>query len=307
MWKALQLGATLRRKSSMALTCLHDDFLIPTLFANGMYEGRVPLATALSRPLIAQRTATRGRAATETHRLRGGAAGCTRAAATTRCGSRMSLMALAPDLKVIALPASGGFTREEEIAYAEKHNIPVPVTVNSPYSLDVNLWGRSAECGSLEDISKMPPEDVYEWTTSPEKAPDAPAIVKIGFEKGVPVALNGANMGLLDIIAELNRLGGLHGVGRIDHVENRLVGIKSHEIYEAPAAVILIEAHKDLEMLVHPKDVTHFKATLDAKFAEMTYNGLWFHPLMDALQAFQAKIQEPVTGTITALVVQRDT
>ncbi|HEY4002661.1 MAG TPA: argininosuccinate synthase [Candidatus Xenobia bacterium] len=291
--KALTLGA-IASEVVDAKAAFAQDFLLPALFANALYEGRYPLATALSRPLIAQELAK----VAQQHDAFAVAHGCT-GKGNDQVRFELTLMALAPHVKVIAPAREWGFTREEEIAYAGKHGIPIPVTVNSPYSLDVNLWGRSAECGSLENIGLMPPPDVYDWTTSPEQAPDAPAIVKIAFDKGVPVALNGNNMALLDIISELNRLGGLHGIGRIDHVENRLVGIKSHEIYEAPAAVVLLEAHKDLEMLVHPKDVTHFKTAIDKKFAEMTYNGQWFHPLMGALQAFQARLQEPVTGTIT--------
>ena len=187
--------------------------------------------------------------------------------------------ALGPDLKVIAPARDWGMTREQTIAYAKKHRIPVPVTVASPYSVDVNLWGRSVECGVLEDPWAEPPEEVYAWTVSPEEAPRSRILSKIGFEEGIPTALNKKKMGGVRLIEELNRLAGINGVGRIDHIEDRLVGIKSREIYEAPAATVLFIAHKALEAMTLSKEQLRFKQIVAAEYASLVYNGLWFELL----------------------------
>ncbi len=210
----------------------------------------------------------------------------------------VSIAALNPKLQVIAPAREWGLTREEEIEYAKKYQIPIPVDVNNPYSVDQNLWGRSIECGVLEDPRVEPPEEVYEWTVSPEKSPDQPTYLEIYFEKGVPQSIDGEKLSLVDLILKLNKIGGKNGVGRVDMVENRLVGIKSREIYECPGATILLKAHQALEGLVCPRELSHFKQLISQKYAELTYYGLWYSPLRDALDGFVKVIQEKVTGTI---------
>jgi argininosuccinate synthase len=189
-------------------------------------------------------------------------------------------------------------TREDEIEWAKERGIPVPVTVESPYSIDENLWGRSCECGVLEDPWVEPPEDSYEWTVSPASAPDEPTCVEIEFAGGVPVGIDGEAMDLVALIERLNALGGQNGVGRIDVIEDRLVGIKSREIYEAPAAVILVEAHGDLEHLTLTREALAGKRVLEQRVAEMAYDGLWFSPLNSAIQSFNESLQERVSGTV---------
>jgi argininosuccinate synthase len=206
--------------------------------------------------------------------------------------------ALNPMLKVIAPARDWGMTRPQEIEYARKRGIPVPATVASPYSTDSNLWGRSIECGMLEDPWNEPPEEIYTMTKAPGACPDEPAYVEIAFERGVPTAINGVAMPILDLIGSLNTIAGAHGVGRIDMVENRLVGIKSREIYEAPAAVVLHAAHKELQKLVTTKDLERFSRGVSLQYADIIYNGLWFTPLREALDAFVGNVQERVTGVV---------
>ena len=189
-------------------------------------------------------------------------------------------------------------SRPAEIAYARERGIPVPATVDSPYSTDSNLWGKSIECGVLEDPWTEPPEEVYTLTRSPADAPDGPAHVELDFEQGVPTAINGVAMPLVELISSLGTIAGAHGVGRIDMVENRLVGIKSREIYEAPAAVVLHMAHRELETLVIPRDLERIKRGLSSVYADLVYNGLWFTPTRHALDALVADVQLRVTGTV---------
>ena len=189
-------------------------------------------------------------------------------------------------------------TREETINYAQRYGIPVPVTVSSPYSIDENLWGKSVECGILEDPWVEPPEDAFTWTKSPDRAPDAPGYVEIGFEQGTPVTLNGKKLGGVSLIQKLNELAGDHGVGRIDHIENRLVGIKSREIYEAPAAVVLLQAHKALQALTLSKEQLRFKEKVATEYSDLVYNGLWFTSLHEDLTAYVQSSQRFVTGTV---------
>ena len=203
-----------------------------------------------------------------------------------------------PHLKILAPVREWGMTRDEEIAYAEEHNIPIPITKENPFSIDQNMWGRSCEAGVLEDPWVAPPEAAYDLTTSIEEAPNAPEEVEITFEQGKPVALNGEILTLDQLILKLNKIAGAHGVGRIDHVENRLVGIKSREIYEAPAATVLLNAHQALENLVHTREVAQFKPIIEQKVANLIYEGLWFSPLMEALQGFINQTQENVTGKV---------
>ena len=290
--KALAIGAvdavTLDLKEAFA-----RDYVLPSLKANALYEGKYPLATSLARPLIAA-------AMVEEAQRRGAAAvahGCT-GKGNDQVRFDLTTMALGPELRIIAPLREWKMSREEEIAYAREHGIPVPVTLESPYSVDENLWGRSCEAGVLEDPMVEPPEDAYAWTVSPKAAPDQPRYLEVDFESGGPVALDGEELSLVDLITRLNSLGGEHGVGRIDMVENRLVGIKSREIYEAPAAVILIEAHRALEALTLTRETLHFKPVLEAKFAELVYYGLWHDPLRESLQAAVDATQGRVSGRV---------
>jgi len=270
-----------------------EEYIIPMLKANAKYEGKYPLATAAARPLISKKLVEVAKEHGATHI----AHGCT-GKGNDQVRFEVSIMALAPDMDIIATAREWQVPREVAYEYAENHNMKLDIAKKSPYSIDENLWGRSVECGSLEDPSLEPPEDAYQWTTDPMKAPDNPQYLEIGFEEGVPVSVDGIPMPATQIIEQLNNVGGRHGVGRIDMVENRLVGIKSHEIYEAPAAEILIQAHEALEDLTLTREQLHFKKGLEQKFAEMTYYGLWFDPLTDALMAFMDKTQETVTGTV---------
>ncbi|HEX6323881.1 MAG TPA: argininosuccinate synthase [Vicinamibacterales bacterium] len=269
------------------------DYILPALQDGALYEGKYPLATALGRPLIAKHLVEIGRiegSKTIAH-------GCT-GKGNDQVRIDVSARALEPQVKVIAPARIWGLTRPEEIQYAKDRNIPVPATVDSPYSTDTNLWGRSIECGCLEDPWCEPPEEIYLLTKSPAEAPDAPAYVEIEFEQGVPVKINGVAMGLVELITSLETIAGAHGVGRLDMVENRLVGIKSREIYEAPAAVALHIAHKELETLVIPRDLERLKRQLGAVYADLVYNGLWFTPTREAIDAFVTKVQERVTGVV---------
>jgi argininosuccinate synthase len=269
------------------------EYCWPALKANAMYEGSYPVCTSIARPLIAKLlvdVAKKEGASFIAH-------GCT-AKGNDQVRFDVSIGALAPELGIIAPMREWVMTREDEIDYAKEHDIPIRVKKQCPYSTDENLWGRSIECGILEDAWQEPPEDAFEWTVFPDKAPNKPEYLEIGFDKGVPASLNGKKMGGVALVQRLNELAGKHGVGRIDHIEDRLVGIKSRENYEAPAAVVLISAHKDLEKMVLPKDVLKFKAEVDQKFAELAYDGLWFSTLKECLDAFINKTQEFVTGTV---------
>jgi argininosuccinate synthase len=269
------------------------DFILPALQAGAIYEGRYPLATALGRPLISKHLV-------EIARIEGATAiahGCT-GKGNDQVRMDVSARAIEPSIKVIAPARVWGLTRPEEIEYARQRGIPVPATVDSPYSTDRNLWGRSIECGRLEDPWQEPPEDIYILTKSPQESPDIPAYVEIEFERGVPVKINGVEMSLVELIQSLETIAGAHGVGRIDMVENRLVGIKSREIYEAPAAVALHAAHRELQTFVTPRDLERLTAELAVKYADLVYNGLWYTPTREAIDALVAKVQEKVTGVI---------
>ncbi|MHB8780985.1 MAG: argininosuccinate synthase [Candidatus Geothermincolia bacterium] len=270
-----------------------EEYVLPTLQANALYEGRYPLATALARPLIATQLVQEARR----HGATAIAHGCT-GKGNDQVRFDVTIKALAPDLEIIAPLREWNMSREDEIAYAEKNGIPIPVKRETPYSTDENLWGRSCEAGVLEDPYQEPPEDAYEWTRSPLEAPDTPTYVEIGFEAGRPVSLDGENLGLLKLILRLNEVAGENGVGRIDMIENRLVGIKSREIYEAPAATVLIEAHRAAEDMTMTRESLHFKPILEAKFAEMVYYGLWYEPLRAAISACLSQLQRYVTGIV---------
>ncbi len=270
-----------------------NHFIFPALKADALYEGQYPLATALSRPLI-------GKLLVDVAREEGAVAvshGST-GKGNDQVRIEVSVNALAPDLKIIAPAREWGMTREETIEYAGRYDIPVPVTVSSPYSIDENLWGRSIECGVLEDPWVEPPEDAFAWTKSPKEAPDTPGYVEIGFEQGVPVAIDGKKMGGVTLIRALSEMAGSHGVGRVDLVENRLVGIKSREIYEAPAAMVLLQAHQSLQALALSKEQMRFKQKVAIEYADLVYNGLWFTSLHEDLAACIQSSQRYVTGTV---------
>jgi argininosuccinate synthase len=258
-----------------------------------MYEARYPLNTALSRPLIARHLI-------DIARIEGAklvAHGCT-AKGNDQVRLEVSARALDPSIRVIAPAREWDMTRAEELEYAKQRNIPVPSTTDVSYSADLNLWGRSIECGTLEDCWQEPPEDVYTVTRSPGDAADTPAYVEIEFKQGVPVRINGVELGLVELIQSLQTIAGSHGVGRIDMVENRLVGIKSREIYEAPAAVTLHAAHTELQKFVIPRDLERLTAGLGVKYADLIYNGLWFTQTREAIDALVLKVQERVTGVV---------
>lgn len=290
--KALDTGAVAAEVID-AREMFAEEFIIPALMANALYQGSYPLATALARPLIARLQVE----AAHSHGARFVAHGCT-GKGNDQVRFEVATAALDPSLEVIAPMREWKMTREEEIEYAGKWGIPVPVTVESPYSVDENLWGRSCECGVLEEPWTEPPEDAYEWTNSPEIAPDESAYIEVEFQGGIPVALDGKEGGLADLILKLNEIGGIHGIGRIDVIEDRLVGIKSREIYEAPAATILIAAHRDLEHLTLTREALSGKRPLEQRVAEMAYEGLWFSPLNAAITEFNRKLQERVSGTV---------
>ena len=270
-----------------------NEYALIALQAHALYENKYPLISALSRPLIAKKlveVAEKEGAVAVAH-------GCT-GKGNDQVRFEVAIQALNPDLQVLTPVREWSWSREEEIEYAKQNNIPIPINLDSPYSIDQNLWGRSNECGVLEDPWAAPPEDAYDLTVSLEKAPDTPDTVEIGFEKGVPVSLNGKSIKLSELIAELNEIAGKHGVGRIDHVENRLVGIKSREVYECPGAMTLLKAHKELEDLTMVKELAHFKPVIEKKVAELIYEGLWFSQLNNALTAFLKETQTFVTGTV---------
>jgi argininosuccinate synthase len=289
--KAKKLGA-LKHYSIDAKDEFATDYIFPAIKANALYEGKYPISTSLSRPLIASKMVE----VAEKEDATGFAHGCT-GRGNDQVRFDVTLGALAPGLKIIAPVREWCMTREEEIAYAKAKGIPVSNTAKK-YSIDASVWGRAIECGLLEDASQEPPEDAYEWTVAPEKAPNTPEYVTIKFEEGVPVAINGEKLKPLALIEELNKTAGKHGVGRIDHIEDRLVGIKSREVYECPAATVLLEAHKDLEKMVLTRHEVLFKQQVDAEWAYLAYVGLWVDPLREDLDAFINKTQENVTGEV---------
>ncbi|MFC1925599.1 argininosuccinate synthase [Chloroflexota bacterium] len=290
--KAVNVGA-LKALVIDARETFVRDYLFPALQANAVYQNRYSLATALARPLMAKLLVTVAKdenASAISH-------GCT-AKGNDQVRFDVSVAALAPHLKTIAPAREWGMTREESIAYAEKHGIPVPVTKASPYSIDENIWGRSIECGVLEDPWAEAPADAYKWTNSPENTPDEPGYIEIGFEKGIPVTLDGRQLDGVALIQELQDLAGKHGVGRVDHIEDRLVGIKSREIYEAPAATALLTAHQALESLTLSKAQLKLKHMIAGEYADLIYNGLWFTALRNDLDAFVQSTQRCVSGTV---------
>lgn len=290
--KALKVGA-IKAIVADGKELLANDYIVPSLKANALYEGKYPLSSALSRPLISKllvQAAQQEGASAVAH-------GCT-GKGNDQVRFEVSIQALNPSLKVVAPVREWGMNRDEEIAYAEKHGIPIPVDLDNPFSIDANIWGRACEAGVLENPWNEAPEEAFEWTNPIELTPDTPEYIEITFEKGVPVALNNVSINLVKLIETLNEIAGKHGIGRIDHIENRLVGIKSREVYENPAALVLINAHKELEFLTLPREVTQFKAMVEQQYAKMIYEGLWYSPLRPAIDAFIEETQKTVTGTV---------
>lgn len=290
--KALKVGAS---ESIMLdkVDTFAAEYLSYAIKGNSLYEQTYPLVSALSRPLIAKelvKVAQEKGAKYIAH-------GCT-GKGNDQVRFEVAIHSIDPSLKTLAPVRDWGFSREEEIDYALKHDIPIPIDLDSPYSIDQNLWGRSNECGILEDPFAEPPEDAYELTQSIADCPDEPSVIELTFTAGVPTAINGEQMALHELIANLNSLGGKHGVGRIDHVENRLVGIKSREVYEAPGAMIILTAHQALETITLTKDVQHFKPYVEQQFANLIYNGLYFSPLSKHLQHLIDDMQKYVNGTV---------
>ncbi|GEK32123.1 argininosuccinate synthase [Kurthia zopfii] len=290
--KALEVGAVesyiIDAKDEFA-----DDYALMSLQGHTWYEQKYPLVSALSRPLIAKKLVE---IAEETGAT-AVAHGCT-GKGNDQVRFEVSFNALNPDLEVLAPVREWAWSREEEIEYAKERNIPIPINLDSPFSIDQNLWGRANECGILEDPWATPPEDAYDLTVAVEDAPDTADIIEIEFVEGVPTKLDGKEYKLSEMILELNTLAGKHGVGRIDHIENRLVGIKSREVYEIPGAHVLLTAHKELEDITLVKELAHFKPVVEKQLTELIYNGLWFSPLREALQAFIKETQKFVNGTV---------
>jgi argininosuccinate synthase len=290
--KALTVGASksfvIDAKEEFA-----NEYALLALQSHALYEGKYPLVSALSRPLIAKKLVE----IAEQEDATAVAHGCT-GKGNDQVRFEVSIAALNPSLEVIAPVREWKWSREEEIEYAKDKGIPIPINLDSPYSIDQNLWGRSNECGVLENPWTAPPEDAYDLTASIEESPNEADVVEITFSKGVPVELNHVAYPLDEIIAKLNVLAGKHGVGRIDHVENRLVGIKSREVYECPAAMTLLKAHKELEDLTLVKELAHFKPVIEKKMTELIYEGLWFSPLNKALKAFLDQTQVYVNGVV---------
>ncbi|YAF94999.1 MAG: argininosuccinate synthase [Nodularia sp. CChRGM 3473] len=290
--KALKSGA-----SESLVADVKDSFVKDYAFlaiqANALYENRYPLGTALARPLIAKVLVE----AAHKYGADAIAHGCT-GKGNDQVRFDVSCAALDPHLKILAPAREWGMSREETIAYGEQFGIPVPVKKSSPYSIDKNLLGRSIEAGVLEDPAAEPPEEIYEMTKAIANTPNEPEYIEIGFQGGIPTSLNGTSKNPVELIATLNQMAGNHGIGRIDMIENRLVGIKSREIYESPAMLVLIQAHRDLESLTLTADVSHYKRGIEETYTQIVYNGLWYSPLKGALDAFIQKTQERVVGTV---------
>ncbi|MFC1955844.1 argininosuccinate synthase [Chloroflexota bacterium] len=290
--KALKLGAV-NALVKDARDAFVEQYVLPALQANALYEGQYPLATALGRPLIAELLV-------EVAKSEGASAvahGCT-GKGNDQVRFEVSVAALAPGLKIIAPAREWGMNREETIDYAQRNGIPIPITAASPYSIDQNLWGRAIECGVLEDPWVEPPDDAFLWTKSLAEAPNKPDYVEIGFEQGLPVTVGGKRMDGIALIEKLNEVAGKHGVGRIDHIEDRVVGIKSREVYEAPAAIALIQAHKALEAMTLSREQLQFKQTVDARYSDLVYDGLWFASLREDLSAYVHSSQRFVSGGV---------
>lgn len=290
--KALMLGA----KKAYVMDLREEfvnNYIAPAIKANGLYQSKYPLSTALSRYVIVEH------AVKLADKI--GADSCAHGS-TGKGNSQvrfdLAITILNPRLKVVAPIREWGITRDKELKYAKKHHIPVPVSSQSIYSIDENLWGRGIASGPLEDPEIEPSQEILKWITPPEKAPNTPEYITLEFEEGLPVSLNSKKMSLTKIIMKLNIIAGKHGVGIIDHVEDRVIGLKSHDYYECPAALTIIEAHKDLEKFTSTIHQNNFKDIIDSKWTQLAYSGLWYDPLCDALRAFIDKANERVTGWV---------
>ena len=305
--KAIDAGATISLVGDLIKPFI-EDFAFPAIRTNALYEGRYPLSTALARPLIANQLVKVARE----HGADAVAHGCT-GKGNDQVRFDVAIASLAPDLKVLTPAREWGMSREETISYGEKFGIPAPVSKKSPYSIDLNLLGRSIEAGSLEDPMLAPPEEVFEMTSSLEDAPENSQEIQISFEKGNPVAIDGEELNPVDMLRKANQLAGLHGLGRLDIIENRVVGIKSREIYETPGLLLLIRAHQEIESITLPSDVLRTKTLLERQWSELVYQGLWFSPLKEALDSFMDNTQRYVNGIVrirlykgNAIIVGRD-
>ncbi|MFH1169634.1 MAG: argininosuccinate synthase [Chloroflexota bacterium] len=290
--KALKLGAV-KAVVEDAREEFVRDFVFPLLQADAIYEGQYPLATALGRPLIVKLMV----AVAQAEGAVAVAHGCT-GKGNDQVRFDVGTAALAPGLKIIAPAREWGMTREETIAYAKRHGIPVPVTSASPYSIDQNLWGRSIECGVMEDPWTEPPDDAFIWAKPAGQTPDKPEYVEVGFERGIPVSVDGKPLDGISLIQRMNDLAGRHGVGRIDHIEDRVVGIKSREVYESPAAVALLLAHQALDAMTLSREQLRFKRLVAAEYADLVYDGLWFGSFRHDLAAYVESSQRFVTGSV---------
>ena len=290
--KALKCGAV-ESLVEDATEAFVTDYAFRAIQANTLYENRYPLSTALARPLIAKLLVD----AADKYGADAVAHGCT-GKGNDQVRFDVGITALNPNLKVLAPAREWGMSREEAITYGEKFGIEFPVKKSSPYSIDRNLLGRSIEAGPLEDPMTEPPEEIYAMTKAIADTPDEPEYIEIGFEKGLPVSINGNELAPVALITQLNETVGKHGVGRIDMIENRVVGIKSREIYETPALLVLIQAHRDLESLTLTADVTRYKRGIEQTYGELIYQGLWYSPLKPALDAFIEQTQETVSGSV---------
>lgn len=290
--KALKSGASESLVADVKESFV-TEYAFPAIQANALYENRYPLGTALARPLIAKilvETAEKYGADAIAH-------GCT-GKGNDQVRFDVSCTALNPNLKILAPAREWGMSREQTIAYGEQFGIPAPVKKSSPFSIDKNLLGRSIEAGTLEDPANEPPEEIYEMTKAIADTPNEPEYLEIGFQKGIPTTINGTSKKPVELIEQLNQIIGNHGIGRIDMIENRLVGIKSREIYESPAMVVLINAHRDLESLTLTADVTQYKRGIEETYTKIVYNGLWYSPLKAAIDAFIQQTQEKVSGVV---------
>jgi len=270
------------------------EYVLPALRAGAVYEGKYPLATALARPLITKgliKIAEKEEAGAIAH-------GCS-GKGNDQVRFEVTAKALKPEITILAPLREWGLnSREEEVKYAKEHKIPLEIKEESPYSIDRNLWGVSIECGPLENIWQEPPSESYQLTSSPQNAPDEPTYIEVTLEEGIPCRLNGKKYELVDLIEKLNLIGGKNAIGRIDLIENRLIGIKSREVYEAPAAVILHYAHQELERITLDKDTFHFKEIIAQKYSQLIYDGLWHSPLREALDGFVDQTQKFVSGEV---------
>jgi len=290
--KALDIGAV---KSVVidGKPLLAEGYLMPALKANALYEGKYPLSSALSRPLISKLLVD----VAEDEGAIAVAHGCT-GKGNDQVRFEVCIRSLNPDLQIVAPVREWSMTRDEQIAYAAENGIEIPVNLENPFSIDANIWGRACEAGVLENPWNEAPEAAFAWTKNPEDAPDKPEFVEIDFEKGIPVGLNGEAKDQVEIIEMLNEIAGNHGIGRLDHIENRLVGIKTREVYESPGALVLIHAHQELEFLTQTREVQQAKKKIELEYSQVIYDGLWYSPLRTAYDAFIDDTQANVTGKI---------